>query len=211
MGDEMKFQKEYQDTFNEVKAPEKLAQKMLELPKTDCKKTKVSFAKKLAAAAAILFSVFVAGNGVAYAATGVSLLTRAKICVNGVFYEAQIEEVADENGDTWYNLTVGKGGLKQVGAADASFLEEFPYQFVTYHEVEDVEIVEDENHVYLVDGEIRIDITNDVAKGSATGTYEKDGRTHDYKITEVIEGIWDVNVSNKSSFRTIVRQMPLIK
>ncbi|MBQ8278594.1 MAG: hypothetical protein IJZ23_02015 [Roseburia sp.] len=94
------------------------------------------------------------------------------------------------------------GGVT-IGAGDASFLENFPYQFVIYYEVEGVEVIDEANSIYWVDGDVKIDITNKLEDGSASGIYEKDGCFHEYEVTEVLEGIWDVRISNKSAVKKV--------
>ena len=45
-------------------------------------------------------------------------------------------------------------------------------------------IVLEDDRVYVVDGDIKIDVTDELQEnGKATGTYEKDGRTKDYCVT----------------------------
>ena len=45
-------------------------------------------------------------------------------------------------------------------------------------------IVVEDDRVYVVDGDIKFDVTDELKeKGQASGTYEKDGRTKDYCVT----------------------------
>jgi len=200
MSDEMKLKKEYKDTFHEVKAPKELAQKMLELPNTDCKK-KTSFAKKLAAVAAILFSVFVAGNGIVYAATGVSLLEKAKLYENGVLYETNIQVKVDENGDTYYVATFEtESGKATMSSGDYTHLTEPKGYFVTTYTTNSLKIVEEDGKYYLMNKSIKVDVTEDLEDGLASGTYEKDENTYGYKVKEI-------RVKNKKYYNIDVTDM----
>lgn len=50
-------------------------------------------------------------------------------------------------------------------------------------EVSKAQIVLEEDRVYIVDGDIKIDVTDELQEnGQATGTYEKDGKTKDYCV-----------------------------
>lgn len=186
MSNEIQFKKEYQDTYNEVKAPGEFSQKILKLSKEENKKTKESFVKKLVTAAAVLFSIFVAGNGVAYAATGIGLLEKAKLYVNGVRYETDIEEKVDENGNIYYVADFKEAGEKiTVSSGDLKILTEPDYQVIVTLKVNGLDVVEENEKLYLVNKFVKIDITEDLEDGLASGTYEKDGNTYEYKVKEI--------------------------
>lgn len=104
MSEEMKIREIYQQTFNEVHAPEGLSRKVMNMAKMEQKKTK-AFARKGLIAAAAALAIIVGGNGVAYAATGSSLLKNVMIYIDGAEHEMELEEKTDENGDTYYEGT----------------------------------------------------------------------------------------------------------
>lgn len=85
------------ESYNEIHAPDALRRKVMNMNKE--KKNKVSAAAKAAklavgAAAAIAITV-VASNGICYAATGESLLSRIKILMNGETVEQDVNIYAD--------------------------------------------------------------------------------------------------------------------
>lgn len=195
MSDEMKLKQDYQDTFNEVHAPAELSRKVMNMARTENKKTAVSFARRFAAVAAIALTVFVGGNGIAYAATGNSLLKTVKVYINGSGYETQLEEEVDENGVTYYEGTFEdvEGDLSMVITDDMEF-EEGSYDVTI--ETEGVpDVVEENGKIYLTDGDVKIDITDDLKDGKASGSYDKDEMTFKYEVTEK-DGTWDLSISN---------------
>ena len=195
MSDEMKLKQDYQDTFNEVHAPAELSRKVMNMARTENKKTAVSFARRFAAVAAIALTVFVGGNGIAYAATGNSLLKTVKVYINGSGYETQLEEKVDENGVTYYEGTFEdvEGDLSMVITDDMEF-EEGSYDVTI--ETEGVpDVVEENGKIYLTDGDVKIDITDDLKDGKASGSYDKGEMTFKYEVTEK-DGTWDLSISN---------------
>lgn len=93
MSDEIKFRKEYQDTFNEVHAPVELSRKVMNMK--EAKKTSVFYIRKFATAVVIALVVFICGNGITYAVTGNSLFATVKVYLNGSEYKAQLEQKVD--------------------------------------------------------------------------------------------------------------------
>lgn len=190
MSDDMRLKKEYQDTFNEVHAPEALSRKVMNMSKENNKKIAV-FASKWVAAAALALVVFVGGNGVAYAATGNSLLKTVMIYVNGNGREVELEEKVDEDGNTYYE------GSYEVedGAGYVCITDEIEANDVQLEIIEEsAEVVEKDGKLYLVDGEVEIDITEDLADGNASGSYKKDGATRKYEVTGEKDS-WSVSIS----------------
>lgn len=194
MSDEMKFKNNYQDTFNEVHAPEELSGKVMNMQKTDNKKTAAIFMRRLAAVAAIALVVLVGGNGITYAATGSGLFKTVKVYFNGSSYEAQLEEKVDEDsGVTYYEGTFEDAeGDIDVVITEADDFEQAPYDVT----VGTPAVLEEDGKIYLTDGELKLDITEDVKDGTASGSYEKDGLTYEYKVTEK-DGTWELSISNE--------------
>lgn len=193
MSDEMKFRSEYQDTFKEVHAPVELSRKVMNMQKTENKKTATTFMRRLATVAAIALVVLVGGNGIAYAATGNSLLKTVKVYFNGSGYEVQLEEKVDEDsGVTYYEGTFEdvEGDVDMV-ITDADDFEQMPYEVT----VGTPAVLEEDGKIYLTDGELKLDITEDAKDGTASGSYDKDGLTYEYKVMEK-DGTWELSISN---------------
>lgn len=187
MSDEIKFRKEYQDTFYEVHAPVELSRKVMNMKEK--KKTSVFYIRKFATAAAIALVVFICGNGITYAATGNSLFATVKVYLNGSEYKAELEQKVDEDsGQTYYEGTFEDvEGTLELEITDADS-EQNPYEVT----VDTVTVAEENGKVYLVDGEWKLDITE------ASGIYEKDESSYEYKVIEK-DGSWEVNVSNREN------------
>ena len=199
MSEEMKFKNGYQDTFNEVHAPADLSRKVMNLANTEKKRTAGASARKWVAAAALALIVFVGGNGVAYAATGNGLLKTVMVYFNGTGYEVNMEEKVDENGVTYYEGTyeVEDGEGYAMITDEVEPVEEGSYEISPYEiSVDSVEVVEKDGKYFLVDGEIEIDITEDLADGEAAGSYEKDDVMYQYEVTGN-ENSWSVTVSGE--------------
>lgn len=56
-----------------------------------------------------------------------------------------------------------------------------------------LKVVEEDGKIYIVDGELKQDITAEIKDGKTSGIYEKDGMTYEYEITEK-DGIWELNI-----------------
>lgn len=61
--------------------------------------------------------------------------------------------------------------------------------------VDTVTIAKETGKIYLVDGELKLDITEDAKDGTASGTYEKDGLTYEYEVIQS-NGTWELSILN---------------
>lgn len=105
MSEEMKLKELYKETFSEIHAPCELSRKVMNMSKAENKKTAVSFARKLVAAAALMLIIGIGGEGAVYAATGESLIKKVVLYVNGVANEIELEKNVDEDGTVIYEGT----------------------------------------------------------------------------------------------------------
>lgn len=198
MSDEIKLKNDYQDTFNEVHAPAALSRKVMNMSKTENKRTAASYVKKVGAAAAVALAVLVGGNGIVYAATGNSLLKTVKVYFNGSGYEVDLEEKVDDDGVVYYEGTFetddAAGSMMITDVTEAA---DKPYEVSQYGVLEYTpDVVEKDGKYYLVDGSVEIDITEDLEDGKASGSYEKDGLVYEYEVSGE-EGSWSIGISNE--------------
>lgn len=100
MNDDMKLKMDYRETFAEIHAPEALARKVSNMTKFDAK-TKISFTKRFAVAAAAFAILFAGSNGVAYAATGSTWVESVVVYFNGFGYDAEVGGEAGEDAVTY--------------------------------------------------------------------------------------------------------------
>ncbi len=184
----------YQETFQEVHAPEALAGKVRNMTKETGKKIGMSVGKKLAAAAAIAAVLFAGSNGVAYAMTGSTWLETVivRMNINGTSYEMEMDGELLEDGTVQYSGTVEvpDGAAAVIINSDSELVEQ-DYYIVTAR----TEVVEENGRVYLVDDSVRLDITEDVQDGRAAGEYEKDGVKYQYEVSGSA-GKWEFSISS---------------
>ena len=195
----------FQETFQEVHAPEGLGRKVKNMTKTEAKKRGMAAVKKLAVAAAIAAVLFAGSNGMAYAMTGSTWLetVMVKLYVNGVAYDMEMTGEELEDGTVQYSGTVevpdGSSGSVVI-LTDADFVSQEHYVAMdTTTEPERTEVVEENGRTYLVAGELKLDITEDVADGQAAGNYEKDGVLYQYEVKKDAEapGCFELQISSE--------------
>ena len=194
-----------QSTFEELHAPDGLRRKVMNMSSNVTKKG-MSAVKKLAVAAALAVVLFAGSNGVAYAMTGNTWVetVMAKISVNGVLQDVEMDVDVREDGLVVYHGTVEAEDGHEVGiliandsvpeGADVIILE-----MDTNVVPERTEVVEEDGKVTLVVGEITLDITEDMADGTATGSFEKNGEMYQYEVKEEpgVPGCFELHIYEK--------------
>ena len=220
MSKEDNLKKYVQNTYEELHAPEGLRRKVMNMTEMKAKKTGMSVGKKLAMAAAIAAVLFAGSNGVAYAMTGSTWVENvvARINVNGVWQDVEMEGVVLEDGTVQYSTTLNVEDEDSVeivlvsDAADADSLKisagddaesSSPEVYVVMDATTTVEsnigVVKEDDSVYFVDGDIKIDITEDMADGAASVSYEKDGEIYQYEVKEEpgVPGCYELHISSE--------------
>lgn len=220
MNKEDNLKKYVQNTYEELHAPEGLRRKVMNMTEMKAKKTGMSVGKKLAMAAAIAAVLFAGSNGVAYAMTGSTWVENvvARISVNGVWQDVEMEGVVLEDGTVQYSTTLDVQDEDSVeivlvsDAADADSLKisagddaesSSPKVYIVMDATTTVEsnigVVKEDDSVYFVDGDIKIDITEDMTDGAASVSYEKDGETYQYEVNEEpgVPGCYELHISNE--------------
>jgi len=220
MNKEDNLKKYVQNTYEELHAPEGLRRKVMNMTEMKAKKTGMSLGKKLAMAAAIAAVLFAGSNGVAYAMTGSTWVENvvARISVNGVWQDVEMEGVVLEDGTVQYSTTLDVQDEDSVeivlvsDAADADSLKisagddaesSSPEVYVVMDATTTVEsnigVTKEDDKVYFVDGDIKIDITEDMADGAASVRYEKNGETYQYEVKEEpgVPGCYELHISSE--------------
>jgi len=220
MSKEDNLKKYVQNTYDELHAPEGLRRKVMNMTEMKAKKTGMSLGKKLAMAAAIAAVLFAGSNGVAYAMTGSTWVENvvARISVNGVWQDVEMEGVVLEDGTVQYSTTLDVQDEDSVeivlvsDAAEADSLKisagdgaesSFPEIYINMDTTTTVDcnigVVKEDDSVYFVDDDIKIDITEDIADGAASVSYEKDGETYQYEVNEEpgVPGCYELHISNE--------------
>ncbi len=213
--------KEYfKETFDEMHAPEGLRRKVMDMKQLDVKKMGKSVGKKLAVAAAIAAVLFAGSNGVSYAMTGSTWVETvvAKIHVNGVWQDVEMEGEVLEDGTVQYSTTLDVQNDEKVEivlvsdvegvdsleiSADDGAESVSPELYIEMDTTTTVDsntgVVQEDGKVYFVDGDVKIDITGDMADQIATGSYEKDGVTYQYEVKEEpgVPGCYELHISSE--------------
>ena len=204
----MKNRESVKRVYDEIHAPDALFGKVMEMDKKQSKaRNIVKYAMGTAAALAL---AFVTSNGICYAATGQTWISKAIVYINGEAMEQEIEW--HQEGDLLYStieVPVEEGDEAQVEVfsfvADSEqmveqmmILEGTNEELVIGAEQEDlfsVELLEEDGKVYLTAGEEKIDITDDLSDGEASGTFEYCGLTMTYLVSGTA-GEYEISVSS---------------
>ena len=220
MNKEDKVKEYVQSTYDELHATEGLRRKVMNMTERKAKKTGMSVGKKLAMAAAIAAVLFAGSNGVAYAMTGSTWVENAvaRIRVNGVWQDVEMEGEVLEDGTVQYSTTLDVQDEESVeillvsDAVDADSLKisagdgaesSFPEIYINMDTTTTVDcnigVVKEDDSVYFVDGDIKIDITEDIADGAASVSYEKNGETYQYEVKEEpgVPGCYELHISSE--------------
>lgn len=123
----MKNREKVERVYNEIHAPEALVWKVMDMSKemkTKNYKTR-NVVKYAVCTLAIMVVTFMASNGICYAATGESLVTKIKVTINGEEKQEDINWTKD--GDTYQGeVTIpGEDGSETTIVIDAENAEAF--------------------------------------------------------------------------------------
>jgi hypothetical protein len=204
MSKEDKLKEYVRNTYDELHAPEGLRRKVMNMNEFDTKKMGMSVVKKLAVAAAIAAVLFAGSNGVAYAMTGSTWVETmmARINVNGVWQDVELEGEVLEDGTIQYSTTLDVQEEEPVGMVIVT--DSVPPEYVEIYtdttvEPERKEIVVEDGIIYLMDGDVKIDITEDMEDGIATGSYEKNSMVYQYEVKEEpgVPGCYELHISSE--------------
>ncbi len=195
----MKNQEKYKAVFGEIHAPDDLIRKVRNISMENKKLQRNRKWKVALASVAAAFGLFAGANGICYAATGDNLVSKIVIMVNGEEVESEIEW--HEEGDTLvgtveYELEDdaegGSVAVQEVFISDKEDAE------LTEGDAEDsvyeldgmdasgIVVQEEDGRIYLVpgNGNQRIDITENIADGTAEGTLTYNGEECNYVVVK---------------------------
>ena len=183
MNEEKQNKTYYKETFCEVHAPKALAERVKNMCELKSEKKTGVMAKRLVLAAVAAVVLFAGTNSVAYATTGSTWIETLAdtIKLYGVEYDVALEERQKTNGEIWYegrveaeNGDVATVTYEQIG--DTIYTVGVSTEFSHSLQVTD-------GRAYVTDIDIKIDVTDEVLEnGQATGTYEVNGYTKEYRV-----------------------------
>lgn len=204
----MDMQKQYKESYDDIVLGEEKIEQIKDFEQLKEWREKKSLQRrtqrirKVLVAAAVVAVVFLAGNTIAYAKTGESLVQHTEKAVRIVIkreaktpgvYEATIKEsdadinvmiVDDDKVQKVHDAGESPAGTKKIYIHDAHDAE------IEMHFIPDVELEQRGDKIYLVvtdDVKEEIDITEDFADGKATGKFSVEGKKFRYKVTGDID------------------------
>lgn len=206
----MKNKEYYQSTFDEVHVPEAVLGKVKGMKMEEKKIQKKSKLRYAAAIAAAFGLCIVASNGICYAATGNTWVEKVILHINGEAVEQDITWHQDGDlvyGEFEYETDGEEPAVIEFYDAEASVpkvTDGTGYGFIAGKASEDetmehsesdfhTEILQENERIYLVIGDSKIDITEDFADGECSGSFEFKGVTFDYEVTGTVDE-YSVNV-----------------
>ena len=204
----MREQEKYKKMMNEIHVSETTLRKVMEMDMSKNNLNKKRMMKKMGTAAAALLLCLVASNGICYAATGHSWVTKAIIYINGEAVEQDV--VVEENGDGTMTVTSEidvpeEGSNSEVASAfvmedgNMKSVDMSPEEVEEYIESQGLNtingrVVEKDGKQYFKYHGGETDITEDMADGKASGNVKVFDVEYHYEIAEV-DGGYDVSVS----------------
>lgn len=181
----------YKGTFEEIRMPEGLAEKVGKIPEGKAKSRRSTarcVMRKVAIAAVVLAVLFVGSNGIAYAMTGETWVEKIIIrrITDGIEYEIEAEVRQLKNGEIVYygEYTTPDGKVH----APVDYDGEGPYIYFWFED-EGAEIWSHNGKTYIWDGDMELDISEDFADdGLALGTYVVNGVFKKYGLKRHEDG-----------------------
>lgn len=193
----MREQEKYKQMMNEIHVSETTLRKVMEMDMSKNMLNKKRMMKKIGAVAAALTLCIVASNGICYAATGHSWVTKAIIYINGEESEQEIVLEEQEDGTVSFEVEAPDDGESSVAAGfvvdEDGNMQSIDMSSEDLEGISGTVVEEDGKEFFEFDGE-RIDITEDLEDGKASGTITASDVAYHYEITEK-DGIYNINVS----------------
>lgn len=150
----MNNQEKFKQTFDEVHAPEGLLGKVMDMHMEKKEFKTRHLVKAALCALAVTCGVFAAGNGICYAATGESLVTKMKIVINGEETEKDVEWT--KKGDAYHGeIVIPSEDGSSVTVLTVS--DDIPENMDVFMEISKEEVPEEDDIVEEAVVELRIE------------------------------------------------------
>lgn len=195
----MKEQEKYKQMMNEIHVSETTLRKVMEMDMSKKMLNKKRMMKKIGTVAAALTLCLVASNGISYAATGHSWVSKAIIYINGEKVEQDV--VLEDRGDGTVGFEVEAPTEGESSVAAGVIMDDNGNIKSDDVSSEDEElmlggVVDEDGKQFFQYGKEKIDITEDLADGEASGTFEVSGDKYTYKVMGE-DGNYGVSVSSE--------------
>lgn len=173
MNTDKKIKELYSEVFDEMHASDELLRKVKNMTEHKGRKS-VRTAIKVAYATAAAAALLVAGNIVAYAATGNSLIS--------VILSGGERMPLTEVSDGVYEGVYEKDGYDYNVVVEGDFTEDDSVYLIDENGAMPDRIETEDDRTYLIYGDDRLDITEDYADGEAEGTVNSNGIEFKYYV-----------------------------
>lgn len=218
MKNERSNQQLYRDAFEQIKLSDQGYRQIRNMEENTMihfdKKQKKRMAYRIAVSLAALTVVFLSANGIAYAATGSTLVEQVvghvSVYINGKPYDgAKVTKIQDKNGDTHYQVTVDEktdhsteihmdesvkdGNISiEKDAASSTPEDTAKDPSSASQETPKTTVKQVKDVIYLIiegisEEPVQVDITQDFADGSAKGSIQIGNNEYQYGVRGSIE------------------------
>ena len=206
----------YQDTFDQIKLSDEGYRQIRNMEENTMihfdKERKKRLGFRAAITLAALTVVFLSANGIAYAATGSTLIEQVaghvSVYINGKPYDgAKVTKFKDENGDINYQVSVDEetdhkteivmgekptdGSIAIVNDETSSATEDTAEDSSSQENLKTT-VKQVDNAIYLIiegisEKPVQVDITQDYADGSAEGSVQIENTEYQYRVRGTVE------------------------
>ncbi|MCM1083381.1 MAG: hypothetical protein NC393_05825 [Clostridium sp.] len=187
----------YKGTFDEVHIPEALLGKVVNMDMDKTKKRKTNKLRVALAGVAAFALCMIVSNGICFAATGETWVSKVIMTINGEDVEQEVtwhqegdvivgeleyelENEEDEISITMQGQVVGDDMEMELSNNEDDIKAEI-YDNGDYISAE---VDTEAGKTYFLVGESKIDITDDIADGKASGELDYDGQRFGYEIIQ---------------------------
>lgn len=193
----MREQEKYKQMMNEIHVSETTLRKVMEMDMSKKNLNKKRMIGKIGTVAATLMLCMVASNGICYAATGHSWVSKAIIYINGEKVEQDVVLEDQGDGTVAFEVEAPTDGEASVVAGAVMDEDGNVKSYDVSAGEEEVllgTVVDEGGKQFFEYGGEKLDITDDLADGEASGTIEISGDEYHYEITGE-DGNYSVSVS----------------
>lgn len=197
----MKEQEKYKQMMNEIHVSETTLRKVMDMDRNKKIANKRKMMKRVGTIAAALLLCLGASNGISYAKTGHSLMAKVIFYINGEKVEKNVafDEAENGNGSVSFEVKEPTNGecSVEVGNTVDENGNSIPYDVPSEeNEMLSGTVVSKNGKKFFKYGKEKVDITEDLADGKASGTIEISGERYHYEVTGK-DGNYNVSVSSE--------------
>lgn len=184
----------YKGTFDEVHIPKALLGKVVNMDMDKTKKRKTNKLRVALASVAAFALCMIVSNGICFAATGETWVSKVIMTINGEEVEQEVTwhqegdviigelEYELENEEDEISITMqGQYDMEMELSNNEDNIKAEIYDSGDYISAE---VDTEAGKTYFSVGECKIDITDDIVDGKASGELDYDGKRFGYEVTQ---------------------------